>query len=271
MTPQAALTELLARVGAGHGAAVLVSDHELSQWPGAAVATMKARRLLAKARPASSAVCPGCERECVMPVHTLSAKTHKPSSFIVCDKRSDINRVAVPVSLLIQWQASGDSIADLLAGLLDLHRSGANNTDAARWEIGMLKGTKHASHLILLGDGELKLALAGHSIAVADVLELKGSQFSVDKRTLSRLVDQPVAGAGDAESAEQRRERLKARVREEKTRGTKAFLKAVASEEGISVSRLKQLVKREPALAKSWSRLLSQPKGADSNKAKAKR
>jgi hypothetical protein len=33
MTPQAALIELLARVGAGNGAVVLVSDEELSQWP----------------------------------------------------------------------------------------------------------------------------------------------------------------------------------------------------------------------------------------------
>ena len=97
MTPQAALTELLARVGAGHGAAVLVSDHELSQWPGVVVATMKARKLLAKARPASSAVCPGCERDCVMPVNTLLTTTRKPAPFIVCDKRSDINRVPVPI------------------------------------------------------------------------------------------------------------------------------------------------------------------------------
>ena len=115
----------------------------------------------------------------------------------------------------------------------------------------MLRGAKHASHLVLLGNGELKLSLAGHSIALADVLELKGDRFSVDRRTLDRLVDQPVAGAGDAESAEQRRERLKVRVRAQKARGTRAFLKVVADEEGISVSRLKQLVKKEPEPTKA--------------------
>ena len=65
MTPQAALIELLARVGARNGATVLVSAEELGQWPAAAVAAMKSQGLLAKARPAASAICPGCERECI--------------------------------------------------------------------------------------------------------------------------------------------------------------------------------------------------------------
>jgi hypothetical protein len=54
MTPQAALIELLARVGARNGAAVFVSAEELSQWPVAAVAAMKSQKLLARARPAIS-------------------------------------------------------------------------------------------------------------------------------------------------------------------------------------------------------------------------
>lgn len=245
MTPQDALIELVARVGARNGAAVFVSATELSQWPAVAVAAMKSQKLLVRARPAISVVCAGCERECVMPVHIVLAPGPESRAFIVCDKRSDINRVAVAIDDLQQWQASGESIADLLAQMLDLRRPGGADSHAGRWEIGMLKGGKHGSHLVLLGNGELKLSLAGHSIALADVLELKGDRFAVDRRTLNRLVDQPVAGAGDAESAEQRRERLKARVRAEKARRTKAFLKVVAKEEGISVSRLKQLVKEE--------------------------
>jgi hypothetical protein len=252
MTPQAALTELLARVSAENGAAVLVNDHELGQWPGEAVSVMKAKKLLVKARPASSAVCPGCERDCVMPVNT-TLTTRKPAPFIVCDKRSDINRVDVPISYLEQWQASGDLIASLLADLLGLDRSGISDTDAARWEIGMLKGAKHSSHLVLSSNGRLTLTLAGHSVSLADVLELEGDTFKVDRRKLNRLVDRPVAGAGDTESAAKRRERLKKRVQMLQAKGTKAFLKAVASEEGISVSRLKQLlrVKAEPTNSRS--------------------
>lgn len=251
MTPDAALVELLERVGARHGAAVIVSDHELKAWPSAAVAAMKLHGLLTKARPASSMVCPGCERECVMPVHILTDKARDPEAFIVCNKRSDINRVPVPVSCLEQWQATGDSVADLLAGLLGLYRSGANGNDAARWEVGMLKGAKHSSHLVLVADSKLTLSLAGHFVPLADVLTLEGAALKVDRRTLARLVDQPVAGAGDIESAAHRRERLKKRVQAVKNKGTKAFLKTVAEEEGITVSRLKQLLREETGAAKS--------------------
>jgi len=250
MTPDAALVELLERVGARHGASVAVSNHELSAWPSAAVAAMKSQCLLTKARPATSAVCPGCERECVMPVHVLTDKAREPAAFIVCDKRSDMNRVPVPVSCLEQWQASGDSIAALLAELLGLHRSGTSGTDAARWEVGVLKGTKHSSHLVLVADGKLALSLAGHSVPLADVLTLESDAFKVDRRSLTRLVDQPVAGAGDVESAAQRRERLKKRVQAVKNKGVKAFLKTVAEEEGITPSRLKQLLREENSPAK---------------------
>jgi hypothetical protein len=251
MTPEAALIELLERVGARQGAAVAISDHELAGWPSAAVEAMKSEGLITKMRPATSTVCPGCERECVMPVHVLTAKARAPEAFIFCNKRSDINRVSVPVSRLEQWQASGDSISDLLAGLLGLHRSGGSSSDAARWEVGILRGTKHSSHLVLVANGSLTLSLAGHSIPLADVLAFGGSAFKVDRRILNRLVDQPVAGAGDVESAAQRRARIKKRVQVVKAKGIKAFLKTVAEEEGITVSRLKQLLREENAPTKS--------------------
>ncbi len=253
MMPEAVLVELLDRIGAHRGAAVVISAQELGAWPGAAVAAMQSQGLLTRGRPATSAVCPGCERECVMPVHVLIDTARGPEAFIVCDKRSDINRVPVPVARLEQWQASGDSVASLLAGLLGLHRSGSG-TDAARWEVGMLKGTKHSSHLVLIADGKLTLSLAGHSVPVADVLALEGNAFQVDRRSLTRLVDQPVAGAGDVESAAQRRERVKKRVAVLKAKGVKGFLKTVAAEEGISVSRVKQLLNDDTEPTKPGSR-----------------
>ncbi len=41
MTPQATLIELLGRVGALNGAAVMISTEELNQWPTAAVSALK--------------------------------------------------------------------------------------------------------------------------------------------------------------------------------------------------------------------------------------
>ena len=167
-----------------------------------------------------------------MPVHTIPLPSSDPALFIVCDKRDDIGRVPVPVAQLEQWQASGDSIADLLAGLLGLQRASMGSSSGGRWEVGVFRGAKHASHLVLLAGEKLTLTLAGHSIALAEVLALEGNGFKADKRRLTRLVDHPVAGAGDIESAEQRRERIRKRVNELKAQGAKAFLKTVAEEEG---------------------------------------
>jgi len=241
MTPHAALIELLARVGACRGAPVLVNDDELSLWPGAAVAAMKAQKLLAKARPAASAICPGCERDCVMPVHTPPA-TGAPASFIVCDKRGDVNRVPVPIGKLEQWQITGGLIADALARLLGLTRTATQAMDGGQWHIGVLKGKKRNSPVALLAGDNLTLSLAGHAVPLVDVLGIEKNTLALDKAALIRLVDNP---EGNGEDPEARRERIKARVGEEKAKGTKPFLQVVAEEEGLSVSRLKQLVAKK--------------------------
>ncbi len=98
MTPQDALVELLARVGASGGDVVFTGAQELASWPAAAVTTMKVQKLLVKVRPAASVVCPGCERECVMLVHVIPAQGTASRAFVVCDKRSDINRVNIPLT-----------------------------------------------------------------------------------------------------------------------------------------------------------------------------
>lgn len=186
-----------------------------------------------------------------MPVHTTHVSSGQPALFIVCDKRDDISQVPVPLASIEQWQASGDSIAELLAGLLYLQRTRMGDSSGGRWEIGVFRGEKHASHLLLVADENLTLTLAGHSIALSEVLMLDGDAFKVDARRLTRLVDHPVAGAGDNESAEQRRERIKNRVNELKGKGIKAFIKTVADEEGVSTSRIKQLIGDNKTVSKS--------------------
>jgi hypothetical protein len=270
MTPQATLIELLARVGAAQGAAVLVNEEELSQWPAAAVAAMKSQKLIAKARPAASAICPGCERECVMPVHTPPTATGSKVSFIVCDKRSDINRVSVPVGRLEQWQTTCDLIAGLLAHLLGVDDQEHTVAEGNQWHIGVLRGRKHRSRVTLLAGDRLTLSLAGHTLPLTDVLAVEKNVIAVSKGALTRLVDKPADKAA-TEPPEQRRERLRARVREERARGTKAFLKRVAEEEGISVSRLKQLTAETTSPASMWAGLTTgRQKGAGSKRAKPK-
>ena len=123
MTPQAALVELLAPVAANKDAAALLSNHELNQWPDTAVAALKIQRLLVKAQPATTAICPGCERDCVMPVHTRIHPSRGAVSFIDCDKRSDVSRVPVPVDRLEQWRCTADAVCSFVAASLGLRQS----------------------------------------------------------------------------------------------------------------------------------------------------
>lgn len=119
MTPLDALLELLERVGASRDAAALVSDEELSRWPESAVLELKSQKLLVKASPAASVVCPGCEQACAMPVHTLPAGARPAISFVVCDKRNDISRVEVPAQRLRQWRCGAEAVGAFVGGAWD--------------------------------------------------------------------------------------------------------------------------------------------------------
>jgi hypothetical protein len=189
MTPKDALIELLGRVGATQGAAVLVNDDELSQWPSAAVAAMISQRLIAKAGPASSAICSGCERDCVMPVHTLPAKAGAPASFIVCDKRRDINRVLVSTERLTQWQCSVNAVCGFVAVSLGLRRSDRQAASPDLWEIGIATGDKRSQMLCLQVNGALVLVAGSNMVPLAELIEYHDGEYMLDGAMIRLLVD----------------------------------------------------------------------------------
>ena len=196
MTPMDPLLELLARLGALEGATALVSEEELGRWPEAAVKALKSQKLLAKARPAASAVCPGCERDCTMPVHTLPAGPHGAASFIVCDKRSDINRVAVAAERLRQWQCGMDALCGFVAQGLGLRRSDKPPASGELWEIGIATGDKRKQMLCLTADGEVALVSGSNAVPLAEFIAYRGGEYSVDQAMIRRQVD--AAAKGDS-------------------------------------------------------------------------
>lgn len=242
MTPQAVLIEVLDRIATLPGEKVLIRNDELSRWPAEATEALKSHNLIRKTRPATSAVCDECEKECLRPAHTLRAPSGALRVFLVCDKLDDVDRVPVPIERLEQWQTSGALVAEMLTGLLGLIPPATQGSANGRWEVGLLKGKKHSSHLVLMAGDTLSLTLAGHSVPLSDLLTHENNQITIDKRALIRLVDQPVTGGGDTESAEARADRLFQRVEEERAKGNRAFNKTVAEEEGFSVQRLKQIL-----------------------------
>ena len=190
MTPEAALIELLGRVSARVGETVTVSTEELSQWPAAAVSALKSQGLLLKARPAKSVVCPGCEQECSMPVHTVTRPNATvATSFVVCDKRSDINRVPIHGARLAQWRCDAQAVCGFVAASLSLVQTTVQPSDAGLLPIGMAKGNKRTQMLCLRVHGHLALVVGTDAIPLADAIGFRNGGFTLDQAVISQMVD----------------------------------------------------------------------------------
>lgn len=263
------LPTVLDRLAAEAGEVALFSEHELAEWPAAALARLKAEGLLVKGPPADTLTCPGCEEDCTMPVEIVTTDSGAMRAFVVCDKRDDVARVAIARDLLEQWTCSPERVADVLARLLGIRRNNGD-TVALRWDVGVLKGVKGSSHVVLDIERTLQLRIAGHSLPVVEVLELGEKGLTLERRALVRCVDNPIAAAGDQESAEQRRERLRLRRNELKASGMRNFNQVLAQEEGVTVERIKQLLKEEKTdQPGNWYDL--SPKGTTQKKLKPQR
>ena len=189
MTPQAALIELLGCVGARNGAATVVSTEELNQWPAAAVSAMKSHNLLLKARPANSVVCPGCEQECSMPVQTVTRANAPAASFVVCDKRSDINRVAVPAARLTQWRCDAQAVCGFIAACLGLQQTTVQSSEDGLLPIGMARGNKRTQMLCLRLHGHLALVVGADAMPLADAVGFENGSFTLDHAVIHQMVD----------------------------------------------------------------------------------
>ena len=134
MSPEAVLLDLGSRAGAAPSREVRVEAGELARWPREAVAALKSQKLLRKARPARGTVCPGCGMQCAMPVEKGTGPT---APWVVCDKRSDINRVPVSADRLAQWRTSADTLGRFVADGLSLRwRVGEGRREGGCWNSG---------------------------------------------------------------------------------------------------------------------------------------
>ena len=190
MTPQAAMIELLERLGTSSAKAVFINEEELTGWPVEAVAAFKTQKLLIKAKPAKSTICPGCERECVMPVHIIPAKENLPArAFISCDTRSDISRVTVFIAKLNQWQCTIDSVREFVVSSLKLRQSNQHTDKPNLINIGIGKGNKRSQMLGLEVGGSLSLIAGNSRLPLIELIEYYDGTYFLDVAMIRQLVD----------------------------------------------------------------------------------
>jgi len=187
MTPLNAFVEVLARIAASRE--VFLTEAELDQWPARAVLAMKAQHLIAKAAPAISAICPGCEENCAMPVETVPVRSAPPALFVVCDKRSDINRVAIPAGQLAQWQASMVGVGKFIAENLAMRWQGTTVMSGDVLEIGIVKAARKSQMLCLRSTRGLVLVAGTSELPLIDIVAFADGRYLVDSELVDQLVN----------------------------------------------------------------------------------
>jgi hypothetical protein len=209
VTPLEALLELLARVGGSHRGAVLASEAELSRWPAEALRQLKSQKLLVKASPAVSVVCPGCDQECTMPVYTPPAETRPAASFVVCDKRDDINRVDVPAERLRQWRCGAEAVGAFVTQSLGLRSCSQRKADAGLLELGLVTGKKRSQMVCLRAGEALELVAGQNAVPVAELVRFGAEGYSVDGEAIGQMADTATTGDSRYTPSNARRETRK--------------------------------------------------------------
>ena len=202
-SPETVLIDLGARLCISPNHNLRIDSRELARCAGKAVKALKAQNILRKARPARSTVCPGCERQCRMPVHGESRPPRQASGmkgsaapFILCDKRGDINRVPVSTDRLTHWQTDADSLVRFVTGALSLSGSGQRREERIELEAGMVCGRSRRRVVGLRMEDELKFVAGSSELPFSEVLRFREDRYGLEETRIRRWLD----GATDKEA-----------------------------------------------------------------------
>ena len=134
-------------------------------------------------------MCPGCEADCVMPAETIPAGPREAARFIVCDKRSDINRVALTSAHVDQWKCDGEALARFVVEQLGLRRSRHRVDDSGTRPLGLAVGDTRHQMLGLRTRGDVTLVVADTAVDLADLLDFARGAYVLDTAAIRHLVD----------------------------------------------------------------------------------
>jgi len=232
---------LLNQLEASNGDTVSFTTRELSAWPNPDRDLLQREGLITRAAASTHTICPGCEEQCSRPVEHVRDGS-EVFFFTVCDNRSDTNRVEIDSVDIDTWSCSGSSLAASIARHLDISPANNSTTPNNQLTIGLYRGEKHSSHVLLEFKDQAVITTAGRSTPAAELVWIKQGILYVDQHRLTTMVDNPVSAAGPEESAEERADRLLERKIQLKSKGVKAFIKKIAAEEEISTQRVRQII-----------------------------
>ena len=231
MGPEAVLLDLGFRAGAAPSREVRVEAREVARWPQEAVAALKSQKLLRKAQPAPSTVCPGCGMQCAMPVER---GTGPLLPWVVCDKRGDINRVPVSVDRLAQWRTRADTVGRFVADGLFLRWRGREAEGGRELEIGTAGVGKQRRVLKLRFEGELALAAGSSALPLSEVLRFGEGGYRLGETRIRRWMEASATQEGPIKASQVRREARKLDTQERHKTLQKAYRTLKREKPGMS-------------------------------------
>ena len=125
-----------------------------------------------------------------MPVHTVTRPNATvATSFVVCDKRSDTNRVPVPAARLALWRCDAQAVCGFVVASLGLVRTTVLPSEDGLLPIGMARGDKRTQMLCLRLHGHLALVVGADAMPLADVISFENGSFTLDHAVIHQMVD----------------------------------------------------------------------------------
>lgn len=124
-----------------------------------------------------------------MPVQTATRANGSVTSFVVCDKRSDTNRVPVPAARLALWRCDAQAVCGFVAASIGLVQTTVQPSDAGLLPIGIARGNKGTQMLCLRVHGHLALVAGTNAMPLADVISFKDGGFTLDQPVIRQMVD----------------------------------------------------------------------------------
>jgi hypothetical protein len=129
----------------------------------------------------------------MMPVHTPPSGTGA-SSFVVCDKRDDINRVAVSAERLRQWRCGAEAVGAFVSKSLGLRPESQRKAGAGLWELGLVTGKKRSQMLCLRANEALELVAGNNAVPLAELVRYEAGSYAVNHAAIGQLVDAATTG-----------------------------------------------------------------------------
>jgi hypothetical protein len=208
MNSSLALIDLLQRLAGNHGQEILVTKEELCQWSPVEVKALQTQGIVTKTRPASSALCPGCEEGCIKPVYRLTSSDNS-ALFVVCDNRDDTNRISIDTNILIQWRCAIEFICGFVVTCLGIHQSEKHGIEDMIFPLGTVSGNKRCHLIHLHVTAEILLKAGTSSIPLVDLVGFDGMVYSLNTIMIRQWIDASPAADNSYTPSNVRRESRK--------------------------------------------------------------